>query len=252
MSAYALTILTAALVKAVRSGIFKDNKIIRKAMSYDFTRRYLQDDIFRVDVGIYRGLTANFLYMLFRLFTGIRYGSVWFISVSVYYMVLGILRTYLVLSRRKALKYSTEKRTAIEYRCYRRTGWLLFLLNIPMGGMTLMIQTDSTYTYPGYVIYVSAIYTFYAAIISVINTVKFHGKGSPILSAAKVLNLVAAMMSVLGLQTAMISQFSVNGESYCKLMNTITGVCVFAAVTVIAFYMLINSKVKKEEKHIDE
>lgn len=157
------------------------------------------------------------------------------------------------MSRRKALKYSTEKRTAIEYRCYRRTGWLLFLLNIPMGGMiTLMIQTDSTYTYPGYVIYISAIYTFYTAIISVINTVKFHSKGSPILSAAKVLNLVAAMMSVLGLQTAMISQFSVNGESYRKLMNTITGVCVFAAVTVIAFYMLINSKVKKEEKHIDE
>lgn len=84
MSAYALTILTAALVKAVRSGIFKDNKIIRKAMSYDFTRRYLQDGIFRVDVGIYRGLIANFLYMLFRLLTGIRYGSVWFISVSVY------------------------------------------------------------------------------------------------------------------------------------------------------------------------
>lgn len=211
-------------------------------MSYDFTRRYLPR--------INRKL---FIYAVSPVYGNTLWLSLVYFRIGIYYMVLGILRTYLVLSRRKALKYSTEKRTAIEYRCYRRTGWLLFLLNIPMGGMiTLMMQTDSTYTYPGYVIYVSAIYTFYAAIISVINTVKFHGKGSPILSAAKVLNLVAAMMSVLGLQTAMISQFSVNGESYRKLMNTITGVCVFAAVTVIAFYMLINSKVKKEEKHIDE
>ena len=54
------------------------------------------------------------------------------------------------------------------------------------------------------------------------------------LSAAKVLNFIAAMMSILGLQTAMISRFSENGEAYRKMMNTITGGFVYGIVIVIA------------------
>ena len=63
----------------------------------------------------------------------------------------------------------------------------------------------------------SAFYTFYTMVISVLNLVKFRKLGSPILSAAKVLNFIAAMMSILGLQTAMISRFSENGEAYRKM-----------------------------------
>lgn len=66
--------------------------------------------------------------------------------------------------------------------------------------------------------------------------------GSPILSAEKVLNFVAAMMSILGLQTAMISRVADNGENYRKMMNTITGGFVFGIVILIAVYMLFHSK----------
>lgn len=121
------------------------------------------------------------------------------------------------------------------------------MLNIPMGGMIiLMIQTDSGFTYPGYLIYLSALYTFYMMILSVINLVKFRKMGSPILSAAKILNFVSALMSVLGLQTAMISRFSFEGEAYRKMMNTITGTAVFAAVIVTIIVMFIRSSKSKK------
>ena len=125
--------------------------------------------------------------------------------MAVYYLVLGILRLYLIYSYR-------HRSPELESRCYRRTAWMLFLLNIPMGGMiVLMVRTNSGFSYPGYIIYLSAFYTFYTMVISVLNLVKFRKLGSPILSAAKVLNFIAAMMSILGLQTAMISHFSENG-----------------------------------------
>lgn len=118
-----------------------------------------------------------------------------------------------------------------------------------MGGMILlMIKTDSGYSYPGYIIYVSAMYTFYIGIISVVNLVKFRRLGDPVLSAAKVLNLVSAMMSILGLQTAMISAFSKDGEGFRKLMNTLTGTVVYGAVIVIAVYMLIHSRKLRAER----
>ena len=106
------------------------------------------------------------------------------------------------------IQLSEKKRKKEKYRCYRKTALLLFLLNIPIGGMiVLMVRTNSGFTYPGYIIYLSALYTFYTLILSIINLVKFHELGDLILSVAKVLNFISAMMSVLGLQTAMISRF---------------------------------------------
>ena len=112
----------------------------------------------------------------------------------------------------------------------------------------LMILTDSGFSYPGYVIYLSAIYTFYISTVSVVNLVRYRKLGSPVLSAAKVLNVVAAMMSVLGLQTAMISSFSPNGNaSFSRTMNTVTGAAVCFGVIVIAVFMLIKSRKTKSE-----
>lgn len=86
-------------------------------------------------------------------------------------------------------------------------------------------------------------------ITSIRNLAKYRNAGSPILSAAKVLNVVSAMMSVLGLQTAMISRFSTNGEEYRQLMNSITGGFVYGFVILIAIYMLLHSR--KIQKKVD-
>ena len=68
------------------------------------------------------------------------------------------------------------------------------------------------------------------------------------MSAAKVLNFVAALMSLLGLQTAMISQFSTEGENFRRMMNAITGGGVWFAVILTAVYMLFHSRKMKEVK----
>ena len=238
MSAYSLTIWLAAipgLTSRIKSAIMK-NKLVREIAAAKVTGQYLHDPAFRGSISIYQGMTANFLYMIFRVIAGIRYASVWFISMAVYYLVLGSLRAYLIV---RYNRHAPE----MEHRCYRVTAWLLFLLNIPMGGMILLVVlTNSGYSYPGYIIYLSALYTFYSLTMSVVNLVKFRKLGSPILSAAKVLNFISAMMSILGLQTAMIAQFSGNAEHFRRMMNTITGCAVYAIVIALAVYMLIHSK----------
>ena len=238
MSAYSLVLLLAALpglTRRAKSAIIS-SELMRKAAASKITGRYLNDLAFRGSISIYQGAAVNFLYSVFRIIAAVRYTSVWFLSMAVYYLVLGILRAYLVAGCRR-------RSPAREYRCYRTAAWLLLLLNIPMGGMiVLMVRTNSGFSYPGYIIYLSALYTFYAMAVSVINLVKFRRLGSPILSAAKVLNLVSAMMSVLGLQTAMIARFSENGEDYRRMMNAVTGGFVYGIVIVAAVTMLLRSK----------
>lgn len=62
------------------------------------------------------------------------------------------------------------------------------------------------------------------------------------LSAAKVINFVSAMMSVLGLQTAMISKFSEKSDSFRAMMNGITGGVIYGIVIVTAVLMLMKGK----------
>ncbi len=238
LSAYCLAVLIIPLSKGIRN---TKAGIVRWINSTAFGGRYVHDLAFRGSIGIYQGMAVNFLYVLFRIIVGIRYASIWFLSMAVYYLVLGVLRLSLVLSYRR-------RKEIDELRCYRQTARLLFLLNIPMGGMILlMVLTDSGYFYPGYVIYLSAMYTFYTMIRSVINLVRFRKLGSPILSAAKVLNFIAALMSVLGLQTAMIAQFSPEGDGFRKTINAITGGVVWLLVILTAAYMLHRSRKMKDE-----
>ena len=206
-----------------------------KAAASPITGHYFKDLVFRGSISIYQGIAVNLFYVVFRVIA-IRYASVWFLSMAVYYLVLGGLRAYLIVCYRR-------RTPELERRCYHTTAWFLFLLNIPMGGMiVLMVRTDSGFSYPGYVIYLSALYTFYTMITSAINLIRFRRLGSPILSAAKVLHFVAAMMSILGLQTAMISRFSENGENYRRMMNAITGGFVYGIVILIAIYMLLHGR----------
>lgn len=238
LSAYSLTIWLAALpglTKRAKSAMM-GSKLMRKAAASPIMGRYFKDLAFRGSISIYQGIAVNLFYVAFRIMAAIRYASVWFLSMAVYYLVLGGLRTYLIVCYRR-------RTPELERRCYHTTAWFLFLLNIPMGGMiVLMVRTDSGFSYPGYVIYLSALYTFYTMITSAINLIRFRRLGSPILSAAKVLNFVAAMMSILGLQTAMISRFSENGEDYRKMMNAITGGFVYGIVILIAIYMLLHGR----------
>ena len=242
MSAYCLTIWILPLPRLFRKA---KEAMMHRLTGTVFGGKYIGDLAFRGSVSIYQGMMVNFFYVVFRIFVGIRYASVWFLTIAIYYLLLGIMRLSLALSYR-------NRNMKSELRCYRRTAWLLFLLNIPMGGMiVLMVLTDSGYSYPGYVIYLSSLYTFYTIILAIVNLVTFRKLGSPILSAAKVLSFVAALMSLLGLQTAMISQFSTEGEAFRRRMNAITGGGVWFSVILIAVYMLLRSRKMKEVKSVD-
>lgn len=221
-------------------------KVINTVKSTRFGESYFNSAEFRAGVSVFTGLAVDILYTIFRAIAGISNKSVWFVSMAVYYLVLAALRGNIcVCLKQRQANESRKQRlwhTQREWYCYRRTGALLLVLNIPMGGMiVLMVTTNSGYQYAGYIIYLSALYTFYMVARSIVNLFKFRKIGSPALSAAKTVDFTSALMSLLGLQTALISRFSDDGEKFRVVMNSITGGFVFAGATALAVYMLIES-----------
>lgn len=200
---------------------------------------------FQGEKGTHRGIVADFAFAAFRGFLGIRYASVYALSAAAYYLMLGLIRVLLAVSWRKRAEKGGG---AFEERRYRLTARLLLVLNIPAGGMLLLLVKDNpASSYPGYTIYAVAAYTFYMLTLSVIHLIKRKELGSPILSAAAALNFIAALMALSGLQNSLISEFSPGDEAYRVLMNTLTGTGVWFLAVGISVFMMISSSVRKRK-----
>lgn len=230
ISAYTLIVIVIKILGVylqIKTKIYK-NKYIQK---------YINDKQYRGEIMIYIGLLMNLIYVIFRMTTAYIYQSVWFLSIGFYYFVLCLVRFHLLRKVRKTLNSKQQLYT------YKMTGYLIILLNIAMLGMIIqMMVGNKSYIYPGYIIYVSALYTFYDFINAIINIITYKKFNNPILSASKLLNLTGAMMSVYTLQTAMLSQFSINQQQFTDMMNTITGISVIILTFVIALYMIITAQ----------
>lgn len=208
-------------------------------------REYLHNRAYRLEAGIYIGAAVNLVYAVFRAIAGILLSSVWMISTAAYFSVLGLMRVTLAVSRKRAVKGGTRFAVALR----RRIGLWLLLLNLPLGGMiVLLIKTDIGNSYPGYMIYASAAYTFYMLTTAIINVVKRRGSQNSVLRTAGLLNFAAALVSVLGLQNALIGEFSQSGAEYRVLMNTLTGIGVYAAVIALAAFMLFGKGTEENEQ----
>ena len=202
-----------------------------------FLARYRADLAFRGRMSLYSGAALNFAYVLFRAAVGLRLRSIWLLSLAAYHLALGLLRMYLIVGVRRG---------ADERRGYRKTAWLLLALNLTVGGLIVQIVRDhASFAYSGPLIYLSAAYAFYALGAAAANIVRFRRLGSPILSAAKVLNWVAAMISMLGLQTALLARFSVDNPAFSQLMNMLTGSAVYALVILTTVRMLRRSRAER-------
>ena len=248
-SAYALTVTVTAFprfmsfTKKAKSDL-NAHPYMKKFRSTRLGGRFLNDIRFRTELSLYWGLLINFLYICMKLFSGIYYRSVWFIALAVYYILLALMRFILLHKGKKRKGKISED---FEIKRYRMCGIMLLLMNQALAGIVVfMVHQNKGFDYPGLLIYAMAVYSFYSITIAIINLVKFRKHGSPLMSAAKVINLVAAMVSVLSLETAMLAQFG-SGDDFLfrKTMTAATGGGVCTIVIGIAVFMIWKSS-----KHI--
>ncbi|MBD5538007.1 MAG: hypothetical protein HDQ99_20605 [Lachnospiraceae bacterium] len=247
-SAYALVITITGMVgivRLVRRGI-KEHPLVRKLLDIPLVSRYLEEDRFRAEAALYLGFLINLFYAGVKMFSGILYQSEWFVTLAVYYILLAVMRFSLLHHVRKQ-----GKNIASEWKRYRLCGIILLFMNIALAGIVvLVIHRNSGFEYPGVLIYIMAMYAFYATITAVWNVVKFRKYGSPVLSAAKVINLTAAMVSMLSLETAMLTQFgAADDANFRRIMTASTGAGVSVIVLGMAVYMIIHATRKLKDEN---
>lgn len=249
LSAYAFIITVTGITGVVRFARqrIERHPLIKKLLGIPLASRYLKEDMFRAGVALYQGFLVNILYAVIKMFSGILYHSVWFITLAVYYILLAVMRASLIHYMR-----DNRKNQLSGWRRYLLCGIILMFMNIVLAGLViLVVHQDSGTEYPGMLIYVMALYAFYAAIMAVWNVVKYKRYGSPVMSASKAINLTAALVSMLSLETAMLAQFGTTGSPlFRKVMTASTGAGISLIVLGMAVFMIVRSV--KQIKHIKQ
>lgn len=241
-SAYALIITVTGILRMVQFAgqIIDNNSLVWKALNSPYGKRFRKDIMFRTEVSLYQSLFINLLYAVMKLASGIHYRSFWFGTLAVYYSLLAMMRFSIL---RHVNKNTIGKKIELEFRRYRLCGIMLLVMNQALAGVViLVVYKNSGFEYLGMMIYVMALYAFYTIITAVINVVKFRKYGSPVMSAAKVINLTAALVSMLSLETAMLTQFdTTNDSTFRQIMTGVTGGIVCMLVLGMAVFMIVRS-----------
>ena len=253
LSAYALIISVTGIFKMVsfiRNGV-REHPFIKQLLSIPTVDKLISERTFRTEMALYPGFCINVMYVIFKTSLGIYYCSAWFISLGVYYLALAIMRFMLIHYMR--FRRKTADRND-ELRRYRMCGCMLFLINAALVVITILaVKRNDGFTYPGYLIYIMAMYAFYSVITAVINLVKYRKYGSPVLSAAKVINMSTALVSIFSLETAMLEQFGgENTEHFRVIMTAFTGAGVSFVVIGMALFMIIWSGILIKRNMEDE
>ena len=240
IAAYTLTVWCFRAPRLVK--FFKNFKNENK-----YARRWKEDTRLRVKLSLYASLAWNTLYGIFQLWLGFYHRTFWFLSLGAYYIFLAVMRFCLAQHTRR---YSPRERMRSELKRYRACGIVLLFMNLALALIVFfMVYWNRTFDHHMITAIAMAAYTFTALATAIVNVIKYRKYDSPVYSASKAISLAAACVSMLTLESTMLTTFG-DGEINTRLMLGLTGGAVVAFIVVMAIYMI--ARATKQLKKIKE
>jgi len=246
LSFYTLSVVVMRCIKVVP----KQYRAAKKKI-YDnpIGNRYFTDHKFKTHVTLYRNLAVNILYVGVNIASGFLYHTSWFFVLAFYYTILAVMRFLLV---RFVNRVGIGENRFKELRRSRLCGYILLTVNLALSAAVLMIlYQNKGYEYHGILIYIMAAYTFYVTTVAIVNLVKYRKLGSPVMSMTKIISMAAALVSMLSLETAMLSEFGRDlSTENRQIFIMLTGAGVSIIIVAMSVYSIVKNS--KEIKQIME
>ena len=248
---YVLAFYTLSVVTIFCAMVLPKQYSTIKQKIYDnpLGNRYMTDRVFRTNISLSISFVISMLYVGINLWSWHMLGSYWFMVIAVYYVIMAVMR-YLLVRYVRIQKIGTN--ILGEWKRSRICAYILLLINMSLSGAVLMILYQSKgYDYPGIMIYVMALYTFYSTIHAIVDIVKYHKLGSPVMSTAKIVSLSGALVSMLNLETAMFAQFGADmSMENRRIFIILTGAGVSITVVTLSALLIVNAN--KEIRRIKD
>lgn len=204
-----------------------------------YIKKWFSDVRLRMNVSLYGSLVWNVAFAIFQLGLGFYHKSFWFYSLFAYYVMLGVMRFFLVKHTRK---YEANEEKEIEIKKYIVSGYLLLAMNLALAVIVFFIvYFNKTFNHHMITTIAMAAYTFVTFTFAIINLVKYKKYKSPVYSAAKSITLIAGAVSMLTLETTMLTTFgTTEGPLFNQIMLSCTGLAVIGFAITMAVIMIVK------------
>ena len=197
----------------------------------------------RVKVTLYGSLGWNTSYGFFQLCLGIFYRTFWFSSLGMYHICLAVMRFFLV----RHTKYAPGERMKTELEKYRACGIVLLVMNLALSLIAFfMVYWGRTFQHHMITAITMAAYTFTTFTTAIVNVVKYKKYNSPVFSASKAISLAAACVSMLTLESTMLTTFGDGSMSLTerRILLGVSGGVISAGIIAMAIYMIVQGTKK--------
>ena len=217
--------------------------------NHEFTYLLLRNFGFRTVIFAIGSFLMSLLFSAFNAYMGIINRSIWYGALAAFYIALAFIRGgVLTYHGKKVGKRKDEKNDEyVKAKVYRNSGIITLILNIALSAaIAQMIFSGAHFTYIGWTIFAYAAYAFYKITMSIISFIRAHRQTDLTVRAIRNINLVDALVSILALQTALLTMFSEEGVNI-SMMNTLTGIAVSVISISIGIYMIVSANKKMKE-----
>ncbi len=154
---------------------------------------------------------SNLMFLLLNAILGFVYNSIWSKSICLYYLLLFSVRTIIIIHLEKGRKSDKSIYLFIHILLLGMN----FSLIVPI---ITMVHGERSYSYGLIPAIAFATYTTYRVITAVMNTLKSKKASNIFIHELRVINFIAAIISLLTLQNALI--MAIDGMS--EDMHTLT------------------------------
>ena len=216
---------------------------------HEFTYLLLRNFGFRTVIFAIGSFAMSLLFSGFNAYMGIVNRSIWYGALAAFYIALAFIRGGVLTYHGKKIgkQQNMQNDEYVKAKVYRNSGIITLILNIALSAaIAQMIFSDAHFTYIGWTIFAYAAYAFIRVTASIISFIKAHKQTDLTIRAIRNINLVAALVSILALQTALLTMFSEEGVNI-SLMNTLTGIAVSVISISIGIYMIVSANKKMKE-----
>lgn len=229
------------LVQDLKNGVIE--KIVSTITRNPLGEKFFDDYTFRIILSTMPTFIINVVYTVYNGVLGVMHQSEWFITMAVYYSLLGIMRYHAVHTGRKISRMEDQSLVKKkELSVIKTEGILLLLLNLALSGVVLLtIVQDTAKRYSEIMVITIAAYTFYKIITSVINMIKVRKLQSPILITIRNISVADALVSVLTLQMTMLASFQGRSTMNINQMNAMTGMAACILISLLGISMIYYS-----------
>ena len=240
IAAYTLTVWCVKIPYLI--GFFKS---FRNENKYAILWR--SDPRLRVKLSLYGTLAWNALYGIFQLWLGFYHRTFWFYSLGTYYICLCVMRFFLA---RHTTRYAPGERMQAEQKKYRACGIVFLLMNLALALIIFfMVYWNRTFQHHMITAIAMAAYTFTALTTAIVNVIRYRRYQSPVFSASKAISLAAALVSMLTLESTMLTTFSDGTMTATaqKWMLGATGGAISVLIVLTAIYMIASGTKKLKQ-----